>query len=253
MSLKYRGHVLVSRRVVVHNEIHRALPTTQCQVVFAIIDSWLDSLLLKSQHHCLLPLNPARGAAWGTAARGPLLGTAGHYAPWDASSLRADCTSAFMHLKGRHSLLRPSEMLLRDAHVFAPPGRPACFDGGHITWQGCCQSFWDVKDGVASIFFGYAACWDLEFGFEHCCYQTLPPLGLPHTEHSMRPLAPMGRPRPNPVQFGTRLVGGGEQAVCRKELSMLIGKEWYVCRGPGSMVAPEATFETDHMHYVIGS
>eukprot|EP00747_Dinoflagellata_sp_TGD_P001514 gnl/TRDRNA2_/TRDRNA2_102097_c0_seq2.p1 gnl/TRDRNA2_/TRDRNA2_102097_c0~~gnl/TRDRNA2_/TRDRNA2_102097_c0_seq2.p1 ORF type:complete len:360 (+),score=18.81 gnl/TRDRNA2_/TRDRNA2_102097_c0_seq2:312-1391(+) len=262
MSLKYRGHVLVARRTVVHNEIHGTYPKSMCQPVFAIINSWLDSLVAPALRQCLLPGSAVRGTAWGSAVRGPPLGSAGLYTPWHAAMLSAaECTLVDTGRLGlpeeaHTSPFRPSDMLRRAAYIFASPGEPACFHGGHVTWAGCCQPYWKLDSGSASVLFGYMGCWNENFGFQECCYKVMPPL-LAHLGHAVlhraafselhEAVAPRGRSRPSPLEFGPRLIEG-VRGACRKEAvpGVSLGLEWYVCRGPGGVVSTDTTFET---HY----
>jgi len=279
MSLKYRGFVLASRLVVVHNEIHASYPKMNCEISLAIIDTWLATLLAPAHRHCLMANNAVRGKAWGKPAVGPPRLEAGHYSPWEARLLDPDsCSVTEIPLGSDESPyrcsqaavacapypLRPSEMLRRPLHVYSPPGQPHCFEGMEelttsldnknlaFTGEGrrkglirdAGSSPWRgccaaFEDGTKQVMFGLFPCWNDLFDFSSCCYRHMAPVS------EERKFLPLGDQALNPDRFGANWAIF-EGACYRKthDLPSAPGLGWYTCDAAAGLRERELTFES---------
>lgn len=281
MSLKYRGFVLASRAVVVHNEIHASYPKVNCEISLSIIDTWLATLLLPEHRHCLMANNAVRGKSWGKPTLGPPRLEAGHYSPWEVHLLDPDsCAFAAERAPGSDEIpyrcseatsacapypLRPSEMLQRPLYVYSPPGQPACFEGMEETairldQRNLALTNMGDRPGVdrspgASVWRGCCAAMQdgnkqVMFGIFPCWSGQFDFSQCCYRRMAPvsveRNLLPLGDQALNPDRFGANwaMFGG---ACFRKshDLPNAPGLGWYFCDAAAGMRGRELTFESD--------
>lgn len=87
-SVKYRGHVLVSKKVVVLNPVHNPYPKASYQEAFDNATFHLQSLLPAEVRHCARYVNATEtGLPWGKPMR-----KSGRYDNWALDGLEQDCS-----------------------------------------------------------------------------------------------------------------------------------------------------------------